>query len=163
MGICTICKAQHSSLPLCFGADAPCRALVPDAEFDERVALSADQCVVDGEHFFIRGHVELPVVDTSDIFAWSVWCSLSEQSFRHMIERWEDAARDGDGYFGWLSSPIPVYPSTIHLKTNVRVRAVGMVPLIEIQECDHSLYIDQRDGVTLTRVHEFIHNLTHAP
>jgi hypothetical protein len=161
MWTCAICKAQDSSLPLCFGAEAPWRALASEAEFDKRVELSADQCVVDGEHFFVRGHVELLIVDTSDIFAWSVWCSLSEKSFRHMTERWEDAERDGDAYFGWLSSAIPAYPSTIHLKTNVRVRAVGLVPLIEIQECEHPLYMDQRDGVTLTRVHEFVHTLTH--
>ena len=100
MWTCAICKAQHSSLPLCFGADAPWRALAPEAEFDERVELTADQCVVDGEHFFVRGHIELPIIDTTDTFAWSVWCSLSEKSFRDMTERWEDPLRDGDGYFG---------------------------------------------------------------
>jgi hypothetical protein len=105
MWTCAICKAQHSP-PLCFGADAPWRALAPEAEFDERVELTGDQCVVDGEHFFVRGHVELPIIDTADDFAWSVWCPLSEKSFRHMTERWEDPERDGDRYFGWLSSPI---------------------------------------------------------
>jgi hypothetical protein len=161
MWTCALCKAQHSSLPLCFGADAPWRALAPEAEFDDRVELTADQCVVDEQHFFVRGHVELPIIDSTDTFAWSVWCSLSEKSFRHMTARWEDPERDGDGYFGWLSSPIPVYPSTIHLKTNVRIRPIGLVPLIEIQDCEHPLFIDQRDGVTLARVHEFVHALTH--
>jgi hypothetical protein len=161
MWTCAICKAQHSSLPLHFGAEAPWKALIPEAEFDERVELTADQCVVDGQTFVVRGHVELPIIDTTDTFAWSVWRSLSEKSFRHMTERWEEPERDGDCYFGWLSSPIPVYPSTIHLKTNVRVRPVGLVPLIEIQDCEHPLFVDQRDGVTLQRVHEFVHSLTH--
>jgi hypothetical protein len=161
MWTCAICKAEHDTLPLCFGAEAPWRALVPEAEFDERVELTEDQCVVDGQHFFIRGHVELPILATADTFAWSVWCSLSEGNFRHMTDRWENPERDGDGYFGWLSSLISIYSSTIHLKTNVKVRAVGMVPLIEIQDCEHPLFIDQRDGVTLMRVHEFVHALTH--
>ncbi len=162
MWTCGICETRHSSLPLCFGAEPPWRALAPEAEFDNRVELTADQCVVDGKHFFVRGHVELPILDTTQTFAWSVWCSLSEQSFRHMTERWEDVERDGDAYFGWLCSPIPVYPSTIHLRTNVRARSIGLVPLIEIQECEHPLYVDQRDGVTLTRVHEFVHSLSHG-
>lgn len=123
MWTCVICKSEHSSLPLCFAAEAPWRALAAEAEFDDRVELTKDQCVVDGRHFLIRGHVELPIIATTDTLAWSVWCSLSEKSFRHMTERWEDPARDGDGYFGWPSSPIPVYPSTIHLKTNVRPEA----------------------------------------
>jgi len=56
MWTCAICKVEHSSLPLCFGAEAPWRALASEAEFDERVELTKDQCVVDGQHFFIRGH-----------------------------------------------------------------------------------------------------------
>lgn len=161
MWTCAICDAKHSSLPLCFGADPPWRAFVPEAEFDKRVELNKDQCVVDREHFFIRGHIELPILDSSDTFTWSVWCSLSEKSFLRMVDRWEDPNREGDGYFGWLCSRIPVYPSTIHLKTNVLVRTVGVVPLIEIQECEHPIYRDQRDGITRTRVHEFVHTLTH--
>ena len=109
----------------------------------------------------MRGHIELPIIDTGQTFAWSVWCSLSEKSFRHMAQRWEDPRRDSDVYFGWLCSPIAVYPSTIHMKTNVKVRAVGMVPLIEVQECEHPLYIDQHDGLALARVHTFVHALSH--
>ena len=162
MWTCAICGAEHSSLPLCFGADPPWRAFAPEAEFEDRVELNKDQCVVDREHFFIRGHIELPILEGSELFAWSVWCSLSEKSFLHMVDRWDDPNREGDGYFGWLCSPIPVYPSTIHLKTNVIARAVGRVPLIEIQECEHQLYLDQRDGIALRRVHEFVHALTHT-
>ena len=99
MWTCAICKTEHSSLPLCFGAEAPWRAFATEAEFEERVELTDDQCVIDEQHFFVRGHIELPIIDTSDTFAWSVWCSLSEESFRHMCERWEDPERDGDGYF----------------------------------------------------------------
>ena len=161
MWTCAICGVEHSSLPLCFGAEAPWRAFAAESEFDERVELTKDQCVVDAEHFFVRGHIEVPIVDAPDTLAWSVWCSLSEESFRHMTERWDDPERDGDRYFGWLCSPIPVYPSTIHLKTNVVVRAVGLVPLIEIQDCEHPIYVDQRDGMTLERVHDFVHRLTH--
>lgn len=161
MWTCATCGVEHASLPLCFGADAPWRTFVPQREFNGRVQLTADQCVVDGQYFFIRGHIELPIVDAADHFSWSVWCSLSEASFRRMTERWDDPRRDGDGYFGWLCTQIPVYPSTLHLQTNVRVRAVGLVPLIELHECEHPLYLEQRDGVTLERVHQIVHLATH--
>ena len=162
MWTCVRCRTEHSSLPLCFGAGAPWRQLVPESEFEKRVELNDDQCVVDETHFFVRGHIELPIADSDDCFLWSVWCSLSEKSFLHMTQRWEDRSRDGDCYFGWLCTSLPVYPSTLHLATNVQVRGVGVVPRIEIQECDHPLYVDQRDGLTMDRVHGFIHELTHG-
>jgi hypothetical protein len=79
---CATCGAALPELLLCYRAEAPWRELgVPEAELEERVDLTADQCVVDGEHFFIRGHIVIPVIGSEESFAWSVWCSLSEKSF----------------------------------------------------------------------------------
>jgi hypothetical protein len=159
---CAICAIEHDDLPLCFGAEAPWRTLVAEADFDDRVELTKDQCVVDGKYFFIRGHIEIPIHPMHDTLALSVWVSLSEKSFLHCSSRWENPDREGDGYFGWLSTPVPIYPDTIHLKTNVRSRAPGLVPLIELQECDHPLYRDQRDGISAERFREIVHELLHS-
>jgi hypothetical protein len=51
---------------------------VAESEFKTRVDLTADQCVIDEEHFFIRGHIVLPIVGSSETFAWSVWRELSD-------------------------------------------------------------------------------------
>ncbi|NNJ28006.1 DUF2199 domain-containing protein [Alienimonas chondri] len=160
---CRTCGVEHDELPLCYGAEAPWRALVPEEEFDRRVELNADQCVVDGKVFFLRGHVELPIIGRAETFAWSVWCSLSEDSFVHVCDRWETPDRDGDSYFGWLCTSLPIYPETAHLKTNVRSRPPGETPLVEIQECDHPLFIEQRDGITLEQVEAIAHQLLHDP
>ena len=157
--VCATCGERHGELPLCFGSDAPWRELVPEAELAERVELSDDVCVVDGKVFFVRGHIEIPIVGTEKTFAWSVWCSLSKKSVVHMYERWNDDDRDGDGYFGWLSTPLPMYPNTVGLKTNVRSRSVGVVPLVEVQECDHPLFVEQRNGMTINRWYELAHAL----
>jgi hypothetical protein len=125
------------------------------------VELNNDLCVVDQSVFFMRGHIELPIVGC-DTFVFSVWCSLSEASFSHAMDRWKDPSREGDGYFGWLCSSIPVYPSTLQLKLNVRSRAVGQVPLFEVQQCDHPLYLDQRDGISLDRARQIAHALLHG-
>src|SRR6266513_1176133 len=109
---CPICGADQTEIPLCFNIEAPWRALVPDADFDQRVELNADQCVVDKKHFFIRGHIEIPIHNYPEKLSFSTWSSLSEQSFLHMCDRWVDANRAADSpFFGWLCSPIPVYPS----------------------------------------------------
>jgi hypothetical protein len=41
--------------------------LVAEGEFEQRVALTKDQCIVDGKVFFIRGHIELPIVGLSTV------------------------------------------------------------------------------------------------
>src|SRR5262245_29642030 len=98
---CPHCGTASPDPPLCYGAEAPWRLLgVPEAEFDKRVDLTGDQCVVDEKQFFIRGHVLLPIVGTTETFIWSVWCSLSEHSYLHACDRWFAADRVDDApYF----------------------------------------------------------------
>lgn len=151
-------------MPLCFGMEAPWRLLgVTNEEFAERVELNADVCLVDEEHFFVRGHITIPIHDHTEPFIWSVWCSLSAESFRHMGQRWESFDRIHDPpYFGWLMSKIPVYAETLHLKTSVQSQEVGMVPEITVEPSDHPLAIDQHHGITLLKVEEYVHHLLHT-
>jgi hypothetical protein len=160
---CQICGAEDDAIPTCFGIEAPWRALVPEAEFSQRVALSADQCVVDDKSFFVRGHIDIPIYDFAESLAFSVWSSLSESSFRHMNARWDSPVRAADPpYFGWLCSPIPVYPSTMHLPLSVQSRVPGLVPLFTVVPSEHPLAIDQHQGITIARWHEIAHSILHA-
>jgi hypothetical protein len=159
---CRICGIEHTDVPLCFGIEAPWRALVPEADFTRRVELAADQCVVDKRHFFIRGHIEIPIHDYPEKLSFSVWSSLSEQSFLHMCDRWDDADRASDPpYFGWLCSPISVYPSTIHLKLSVQSRPLGLTPLFTVEPSEHPLAQDQGNGVSVSRWQQIAHELLH--
>jgi len=134
---------------MCFGGKSPALLMVPENEYDSRVEENADQCIVDGKHFFVRGHIELPVTDTGEVFIWSVWVSLSEQSFDQMCESWDLEGREkAEPYFGWLMTMLPCYPDTLHLKTNV-----------QIQPSDHQLSNEQQNGVTMDRVHEIVHQV----
>jgi hypothetical protein len=160
---CTICGIEHPDAPPSFGIEAPWRAFVPEVEFSRRVELSADQCVVDGKTFFIRGIIQIPVRNSSQTLDFSVWSSLGEQSFRHMCDRWECCDREYDPpYFGWLCSPINVYPNTVHLKLSVQPRRPGLAPLFTVEPTAHPLAIDQREGITPARLNEIAHRLLHV-
>jgi hypothetical protein len=160
---CHSCGIEHADLPLCFGIEAPWRALVPECEFAQRVDLTPDQCVVDEQTFFIRGHIEIPIHNFPEPLSFSVWSSLSEHSFLHMSERWDSPDRVTDPpYFGWLCSPIAAYPSTIHLKLSVQSRPPGLTPLFTVEESDHPLAIDQRNGIAIDRWHQIAHEILHA-
>jgi hypothetical protein len=158
--ICPDCGREETELPLCFGIDAPWQAFVPESEFDSRVELTRDVCVVDSEHHFIRGHIAIPILDYPDPLCFSVWSSLSDRSSRHMQDRWSAPDRVSDPpYFGWLCSPIWVYPSTIHLKLSVQSRQPGLTPLLTVEPSEHPLARDQHNGITVARWHELAHRL----
>lgn len=145
---------------MCFGSGSPASLMVPPEEYDKRVLENEDQCIVDGEHYFIRGHIEIPVSGTEEVFIWSVWVSLSEQSFEHMSENWETESRENsDPYFGWLCTALPCYPETLHLKTSVQTQPVGCVPTIKLELTEHPLSQEQANGITMERVREIVHEV----
>lgn len=162
---CAHCNQPLTDPPLCYAAEAPWRILgVSESELDSRVVLSDDQCIVDEKYFFIRGHIEIPIVDAASLFIWSVWCSLSDKSFQHMGDRWNEPSRSEDpAYFGWLTSQLPGYPDTLHLQTTVQSRGLGVVPLVTVFEpADHPIVQEQREGISMARVHEFAHLILHG-
>ena len=159
---CHTCGAEHDDIPLCFGYNAPWQGLVPEAEFEQRVELTADQCVIDEQHFFVRGHIDIPIHDFQECLSYSVWSSVSERSFRHMCERWNAPERASDApYFGWLCSHLNSYPDTLELKLSVQSRAPGLTPLFTVEPSDHPLAVDQHNGISIERWHQIAHQLLH--
>ena len=82
--ICSICRQYHDEVPLSFGADAPYwYDVVAPEERAERTELSSDQCVIDEEHFFIRGCLEIPIIGSNETFT----CIYRRTSFLSFIKR----------------------------------------------------------------------------
>jgi hypothetical protein len=161
---CGCCGAEHDSLPLAYGPSAPALvATIPEAERGDRVLLSSDLCVVDAEHFFIVGNLELPIIGTEQHFSWDAWVSLSKHSFERTCELWDSVGRESEPpYFGWLSSSLPGYPETLSLKTHVRTRSVGRRPFIELEPTDHPLAVEQRSGITMHRIQQIAETVLHG-
>lgn len=161
--VCRTCGQYHTKLPMEFGADAPALYYtIPSEECDARCDLTSDLCVIDEEHFFIRGCVEIPVLDGPGPFVWGVWCSLSKENFKRTVEMWEVEGRENEPpYFGWLCTALPLYPETLHLKTHVHTRPLGQRPIVELEPTDHPLAVQQRQGITMARVREIAEALLH--
>lgn len=159
---CKNCGKWHD-LPESFGADVSYwYEVVAPEERPWRVALSSDQCVVDNKNYFVRGCLEIPVLDGPGPFVWGVWVSLSEKNFERASELWETPGRASEPpYFGWFSTSLPGYPETLNLKTNVHTRPVGQRPLIVLEPTDHPLAVEQREGVTMARVREIAEIVEH--
>jgi hypothetical protein len=144
-----------------YGFEAPASWWgLPEDERKSRSELSSDQCIIDGNDYFLKGLIEIPVIDTADRFNWTVWVSVSEASFQRASRLWREAGRETEPpFFAWLNTALPMYRDTINLKTMVHTRPVGRRPLIELEPTDHPLAVDQRDGVTLSRIQEIAETL----
>jgi hypothetical protein len=119
-------------------------------------------CVIDDEHFFIRGNIHIPVHGHESPFGWTVWTTLSRASFERALQFWESPERVNEPpYFGWLNNLLPPYPSTINLATHVHTQPIGVRPLVELEPTDHPLAVEQRQGITLARVQEIAEIMLH--
>lgn len=161
---CKSCGKHHDELPMSYGSPMPdyCGD-IPEEEQESRIEMNEEVCIVDEEHFFIRGAIELPVTDGEGPFTWDIWVSLSEANFDLTLENWETEGRERelDPMFGWLSTSIPGYPETLELKTMVHTRPVGIRPFIELEPTNHPLAIEQRKGITLEQVKKIAEELCH--
>lgn len=151
-------------MPMSYGTAAPAY-WSPSLADDESSMLDQEQCVIKAEHFFIRGRLVIPVIDTAPgtEFDWGVWVSLSRENFARASSLWTTPGREQEPpYFGWLSTELPLYQQpTLGLKTRVRTRAVGKRPLVELEPTDHPLAVEQRSGIRLARVQEIAETILH--
>jgi hypothetical protein len=160
---CSCCGRRFDSLLLdvAFAAPAYMDWMMPE-ERESRIRLNEDLCVMDGEHYFIRSCLEVPVRGLDRPFVWGVWVSLSEASMKRAMELWSsDVDEDEPTRFGWLSNRINGYPDTLNLKASVRFRSGDLRPLIELEPTNHPLAVEQREGITIDRVREIIRPLMH--
>ena len=158
-----MCNEWHTELPFAYGPKYPdIYFSIPEAERAKRIKVDNDTCIIDDEHYFVRGRLEIPVIDSKEVFAWDVWVSQSETNFKRTIELMRTKGRESEPpYFGWLSNNLHLYPDTTNLKTEVQTRAVGSVPTIQLEPTDHPLAVEQRNGITLARVKEIAALLLH--
>jgi hypothetical protein len=159
----------HEGLPLSWAFDAPVYwHWLDDDKRETRGFCNADFCAMTddaGERArFVRGTIEIPVVDASDpaedSFVIGVWASLSEESFDEVVEIQErDDGSEAGPWFGWLSNRIPVYPDTLNIETRVHYRP-GLRPVIEIKPSEHPLAQDA-PGITLAHARELAERWYH--
>jgi hypothetical protein len=152
---CTTCGEVHDDLPH-IGSAAP-------AQWADRLAndpqslLTDDFCIIEGRDYLIRGVIEIPVHDYEDEFGWGVWVSHKKGNFE--IYRENSQSADIGPFFGWLCTAIDYYrESTLSLKTMAHYRGEGLRPLIVVGECDHPLFQQQQDGISLKEAWEMVHH-----
>jgi hypothetical protein len=153
---CSICGEIHDELPD-VGADKPDHYWdIPEQERNKRVVVTPDTCVIDGEFFFIRGVIEIPIHNYPDRFGFGVWVSQKKENF---ITYRDNFHSDKIGpFFGWLCNSVRYYQEdTQLLKTRAHFRGNNLRPFIELETTEHPLAVDQKQGISLDKAWEIIH------
>ena len=153
---CPSCGQEHDDLPD-LAADRPdIWWSVPEDERAGRIQLTTDKCILDNEHYFIRGVIEIPLVDDQGHWGIGVWVTQKRENFETYLANW-DSDEIGP-FFGWLQTRIGCYsPDSRGLKTMAHFRSGGKRPAIILEPTDHPLAVDQRSGITLAKAWELVH------
>ena len=160
---CASCGQIHEGSPS-FGYDAPAPFLEQTEEVQEKGKLTSDTCTYkdeDGQHFFIRVALEVPIQGVEDPFVWGVWVSLSEDSFVHYVENYE-IPEPGKIYFGWLCNYLPYYKNTYALAMDVHPRSGGIRPYLVPHNSEHELVIDYFEGLSYDKAAEIAELCMHG-
>jgi hypothetical protein len=157
---CSICGVEHTDLPH-IGSAAPSH-WADELAKDTSSLLTADVCIIEGREFFIHGVIEIPVHDYKHEFGWGVWVSHKKENFETYRERFDTA--DVGPFFGWLCTAINYYPeATLGLKTMAHYRGGGLRPRIVLEESQHPLYRQQRNGISLSEAWKIVHHYEGKP
>jgi len=153
---CSCCGREYNELPLTFGNEFPDYYYsVPPDEREKRVEGDKSLCVVDGEHFFHRGRMTIPINDNEQDLIFDVWTTLSESNFIKRNQLWDNPDRvNEEPYFGWLQTTIPTYGDTINIRTIAKENKAGLIPTIEVIEVDHPLKEAQESGISFEKALE---------
>ncbi|HYJ78298.1 MAG TPA: DUF2199 domain-containing protein, partial [Longimicrobiaceae bacterium] len=120
---CVTCHELHdlSDMHIGYGRPDAWFAVRPD-EREARWEIDADLAALDGEWFFIRGILPIPVHGEVDSYAWGVWAAVNEADFR----RYEERYTDPEGHLeppcpGRIAIQLPGYPQTLGVPVTIRL------------------------------------------
>jgi len=88
--------------------------------------------------------------------------SLSETNFQRYRETLRRPADASGPYFGWFCNRLPGYPDTLGLKSHVHFRPANLRPLIELEQTEHPLAIDQRQGMSSEALERIVQANVHT-
>lgn len=163
--VCRVCGQTHEGVPLSFAADFPdIYAGMSKTDRGSRAVISSDQCIIDEQWFFIRGCLEVPILNGNDVFLWGLWASVKEDVFNEISDAWEEDGREQrrGPFKARLANSLSVYPETLNLKLRIVIQPVGTRPRFILEE-DHPLAAAQEHGISRREAAELSANLLHMP
>lgn len=153
---CAVCGETHAgeTRDIRMGLPQPI-FLLDEEEREHRSWVGEDAAILDGERFFVRALVELPIAGEEGYFGYGAWIEVSEPDYAALVELWHD--EDGwrsEPFAGTLANELSPYAFTDGLPVQLRLRDVRLLPLVELEDGEHELVRAQRHGISPHRAHQ---------
>ena len=167
---CPSCGEIHTEIPLHFHAPYPSGWILANEEEKSKGKCTLDICIIE-KQYYVKGLLEIPVTITSPtttnslnssnhnedhqnvcLLTWGVWANVTEEVFKRIEKIWLKVGREKSEklHAGILGNSLPGYEvDTVGIKIKLQVRAIGKRPAVLVENCDHVLYLDQKNGISL--------------
>ena len=121
--ICSECGAVHSR------ADVELAFKLPDAIFalsaeerDARCIVGKEECTLDGQRYFLRGLIPIPVRGRERVYCIGAWAEIDAATRTRIRELWTDPLQSSEPPFAAiLANSISLVPSTLGLPISLRL------------------------------------------
>jgi hypothetical protein len=135
-----------------------------EEEREARARVGDDSAVLrhaEGDRYFVRGLLELPIEGDDGYFGYGSWIEVSREDFEALGELWHDDEGWRSGPFaGTLANELAPYFDTVGLPLRIKLRDVRLLPLVELEDANHELVRAQRRGISRHRAHELAATIT---
>ncbi len=182
---CSICNLIHPPAPHSYSIKAPeIYISLNEEERETRTQISADQCIVDGSQFFLRGRIIVPILSQhfrpapellnfratstpqlridAPYFVYGCWVEVSPSDFSRTHELWTTQGRENEPPFeAYFATDLYHYPKTMNLRVSVSTQPVGRRPNFRILDETHPLAAEQKMGIDAERIQKIAEQILH--
>ena len=125
-------------------------------ERERMIKDTNDLCNIAGNRFFIRALLPLMVEARDRAYNIGLWVEVEQSAYDRVNELWVDPVQNMEPPFDALiGNSIPNLPETIGISVKLQLTGPTSRPEVFISPCSHPLYIEQSEGITEHRAHEY--------
>jgi len=125
-------------------------------DIEEKCRYNDDIFIYENESFFVRCILPLPVHDKAENYCLGVWAKVSENSFQHIYDLWDEEDQTNEKPIeGLLANNVPLTTGSINAKIMVQLIGAKSRPEVTVTDQDCSLYKEQTCGITIHRENEY--------
>lgn len=155
MAQCSHCGRDLGTHTLDIGFSLPDVVWALDKDERERRAkFNSDICVLDERRVFIRGIAFVPILESERRFGWGFWAEVSGAVFKRYLELYKVDVRDEPVAAGQLANTPAGYPTLEGHPVDIAFGPARERPKMILHASTHPLSVEQRNGITVPRVHE---------
>ncbi len=156
---CDVCGEKHAGETRDIRMGLPQPIFFLDEEERRRRAYVENDFAVlstqNGDRYFVRALLELPVDGEDGYFGYGAWVEVSAADASALEDLWDDEKGQRAAPFsGTLANELSPYAFTEGLPVRIRLRDVELLPLVELADANHELVRAQRHGISRHRAHE---------